>query len=757
MKIVVPTLLVALSLQCAFAQTEVKIWTQVVGKNDDDPALGVATDPSGNAILCGGTHSILGPALNGRYDIFVTKFDSSGNQQWLQQRGTSEREFAEAVATDSSGNIYVTGYTGTNLDGQAYAGGFDIYLMKFDPNGNWLWTRQDGTSQDDDAHGVAVDSAGNIYITGYVRGNFHGVTRVALADIFISKYDPSGNRLWSDLVGSADVDEGFGISCDAANNVYVGGYVQAGVGTNMLQGVADNILVKWDSAGNRQWVKEWGTANNQTIYALKVDPSGNSYAAGYTTGSMYGPKNGGRDIILAKFDTDGNPVWGIQRGTTENDQAQAVTLDAAGNIYLAGKTSGSLDGNPYVAAEDVFVSKYNSSGTEIWTKELGGDGNDEGTGVAVDTNGGIFVGGWWTSTTFEGYANQGISDAFLMKYAPSNAPPPAPTANPATDVTTSGFTANWQNSSWAAGYRLDVSSNSSFSTYLSGYQNLDVSNVLQRTLSGLAPAKPFYYRVRAYNSNGISANSITISLATVAAGCSPAFVYNANFEGPTNAPGISTNWIGYQRPPLPSTVWSIQTAGPPPGGNLQYQQIANTSSAGGGGVRQDILGCAIGATYVISGWMRGNSALATCRVKVSPTASTDWNTAIDLNPPQFVSTNNWVPFSGTVVATSTNMTLWLDGTTGGSGQNKAECFDVITITCLGPVTPLYFLSEIALPQNQVSLVLTGAAGAAVTIQRSSDLSTWQSWTSLLNGSGTVQLTDTVAPGVLRRFYRATAP
>jgi hypothetical protein len=116
-----------------------------------------------------------------------------------------------------------------------------------------------------------------------------------------------------------------------------------------------------------------------------------------------------------------------------------------------------------------------------------------------------------------------------------------------------------------------------------------------------------------------------------------------------------------------------------------------------------------------------------------------------------------VPFSGTVVATSTNMTLWLDGTTGGSGQNKAECFDVITITCLGPVTPLYFLSEIALPQNQVSLVLTGAAGAAVTIQRSSDLSTWQSWTSLLNGSGTVQLTDTVAPGVLRRFYRATAP
>ncbi len=126
----------------------------------------------------------------------------------------------------------------------------------------------------------------------------------------------------------------------------------------------------------------------------------------------------------------------------------------------------------------------------------------------------------------------------------------------------------------------------------------------------------------------------------------------------------------------------IQTVNPPSGGGLQYQQIANTTSTGGGGVRQNITGCVIGATYTISGWMRGNSGLySTCRVKVSPTASTDWATAIDLNPPQAYTGDTWTRFSGTVVATGTSMTLWLDGQTSGTAENKAECFDSITVSC----------------------------------------------------------------------------
>jgi hypothetical protein len=169
----------------------------------------------------------------------------------------------------------------------------------------------------------------------------------------------------------------------------------------------------------------------------------------------------------------------------------------------------------------------------------------------------------------------------------------------------------------------------------------------------------------------------------VAVGCPAGVLVNADFEGGTNANGVATGWTGYQRAPNPGTVWSIQTASPPAGG-VQYQQILNTSSTGGAGVRQDITGCVIGATYTVSGWMRGNSGLySTCTVKCSPSASTDWSMAFDLNPPQSHLGDSWIPFAGTVVATGTTMTLWLDGQTSGSSQNKAECFDSVTVTCAG--------------------------------------------------------------------------
>ena len=183
--------------------------------------------------------------------------------------------------------------------------------------------------------------------------------------------------------------------------------------------------------------------------------------------------------------------------------------------------------------------------------------------------------------------------------------------------------------------------------------------------------------------------SITSSNATLmlVASCEPMSLVNASFEG-GNTGGVGTGWVGYQRAPNPTTVWSIQTASPPSGGGSQYQQIANTSSSGGGGVRQHLTGCTIGATYAISGWMRGNSDNATCRVKVSPTASTDWSTAIDLNPPQSCTGSTWTPFNGTVVATGSSMTIWLDGQTGSTGLNKAACFDAVSVTCLSlPTLP----------------------------------------------------------------------
>ncbi len=257
-----------------------------------------------------------------------------------------------------------------------------------------------------------------------------------------------------------------------------------------------------------------------------------------------------------------------------------------------------------------------------------------------------------------------------------------------------------------------------------------------------------------------SLGSVTSAPAALVLGgsCSSPTLLNASFEGPTNSSGVSTNWVGYQRAPNPATVWTAQTSAPPSGAGVQYQQIANTSGTGGGGVRQDITGCVVGATYQISGWMRGNSvAYSTCTVKVSPSASSNWSTAIDLNPPQTFTGNYWTNFSGTVVATGTSMTLWLDGQTGGTGQNKAECFDGVTVTCLAAPPPLQFMPSVLLSEGQVRLLLSGEPNKGITVYQSSNLVAWSVLTHLVNTQGVVEVVAPSATDGKPRFYRATSP
>jgi hypothetical protein len=171
---------------------------------------------------------------------------------------------------------------------------------------------------------------------------------------------------------------------------------------------------------------------------------------------------------------------------------------------------------------------------------------------------------------------------------------------------------------------------------------------------------------------------------TVIGVCVPGTLANAGFEA-GNVSGVADGWTAYEVNSPTMKVWSIQTASPPEG--LQYQQIQayDDTHAASAGVRQNITGCVVGATYTISGWYRSNSDNGRARVRVSPSASTDWNTAQDLNPvADYGSGTTWAAFSGTVVATATSMTIWLDGRTIAGTSAKVGCFDSIIVTCLTP-------------------------------------------------------------------------
>jgi len=172
-----------------------KQWTKQLGTSSYDSGNDVTTDSSGNIYVTGGTVGGLDGNTNyGKGDIFLVKFNSSGTKQWTQQLGTSSMDFGSGVTTDSSGNIYVTGNTQGDLDGNTSSGESDIVLIKYNSSGTKQWTKQMGTSANDWGRSVTTDSSGNIFVTGITKGGLDGNTNSGSTDIFLVKYSSSETK-----------------------------------------------------------------------------------------------------------------------------------------------------------------------------------------------------------------------------------------------------------------------------------------------------------------------------------------------------------------------------------------------------------------------------------------------------------------------------------------------------------------------------------------------------------------------------------
>jgi len=156
------------------------------------------------------------------------------------------------VSTDSSGNIYVTGYTYGGLDGNTNSGEWDIFLVKYNSSGTKQWTKQLGTSSSDSGNGVTTDSSGNIYVTGYTRGGLDGNTNSGSYDIFLVKYNSSGTKQWTKQLGTSSGDYGNDVTTDSSDNVYVTGSTGGGLDGNTSSGNQDIFLVKYNSSGTKQ-------------------------------------------------------------------------------------------------------------------------------------------------------------------------------------------------------------------------------------------------------------------------------------------------------------------------------------------------------------------------------------------------------------------------------------------------------------------------------------------------------------------------
>jgi len=304
----------------------------------------------------------------------------------------SGEDYANGAAIDSNGDLYVVGSIETST-------GSDIWIRKYNSAGTKLWTRTvDGpASGGDEAHGAAVDGAGNLYVAGAIE------TSTASDNIWIRKYSSTGTKLWTRTVdGPAnDFDEAIDAAVDGAGNLYV-------VGRLTVTGESNNIWIrKYSTTGNKLWTRTVDGPANSFDHAngATVDNDGNLFVVGHINTSSEDT-----NIWVRKYSSSGNKLWtrivnGMDNGS---DRAYGAAVDADGNLFVVGYTT--------VTNEDtnIWIRKYSSSGNKLWTRTDNGsaDDTDIARDVAVDTNGAAYVVGYKRLT--------GDSTVvWIRKYSPS--------------------------------------------------------------------------------------------------------------------------------------------------------------------------------------------------------------------------------------------------------------------------------------------------------------------------------------------------
>jgi hypothetical protein len=386
-------------------------------------ATGVATDAAGNLYVVGQTNgSLEGAPFKGTQDFFLLKYDVSGNLLWVREAGAAGKPtIAYSVAVSASGAVYVAGNTQGGIDVPTTAGMDDFFLARFTSDGHREWVRQMGGGGGyAEARGVVADDAGNAYITGVTNVGLNGNTQRAGMELFIGKYDPSGNISWLHQVGggaaaSGSTTRGMAIALDPTGGVHVVGDTDAGTIGGALTGSIDLLILKYTSSGSRVRTRLLGAASEQTEgYGIAADVDGGVYVTGTQTGTT------STDVILSRYDAAGTFKWTRKVGVPGGNSAgKSVSISPAGLIHVAGDTFGAgLNGGTQSGILDAFIMQYDSSGTHRWTHQFGsGTGNTTlGMGVATDSKNGVFVVGSTTARVPNGPPMTGAEDLFVAKY-----------------------------------------------------------------------------------------------------------------------------------------------------------------------------------------------------------------------------------------------------------------------------------------------------------------------------------------------------
>jgi hypothetical protein len=400
-------------------------------------------------------------------NAFITKYNSNGSYGWTRivNSPVGESSVAQGAVTDSSGNVFATGYfSGTvdfddagGTDNKVSNGGTDIFITKYNSNGSYGWTRTFGGLGNEGGEGISIDSDGNVFATGYFSGTVDfddaGGTDNQTGTFFITKYNSDGSYGWTRAFGSST---GYDIYIDDNDNIFTTGSFTGTVDFDYTGGTDNKtpsssqstFITKHNSDGSYGWTRTFGNSSTSISNGISTDSSGNVFATGYFSGTVdfddaggtdNKVSNGGTDIFITKYNSDGSYGWTRTFGSSNNDSGEDISIDSDGNAFATGyfqstvdfDDAGGTENKTSKGANDIFIVAYFNNGSYGWTRAFGSseaiNTNEAGTGIIVDSEDNIFVSGYKNSTVdFDDPGKSGSTsqvgsvDGFITKYTGEN-------------------------------------------------------------------------------------------------------------------------------------------------------------------------------------------------------------------------------------------------------------------------------------------------------------------------------------------------
>jgi hypothetical protein len=445
------------------------------GSSSNDSGQSVAVDVEGNIFVTGnfqgtvdfdpgaGVYNLTSAGGN---DVYVAKYSASGALCWARSMGSVYDDQGCGIAVAPGGDVCITGFfqnsvdfdPGPNACNLTSAGDNDVFVLKLDSMGNFVWADRMGGTSIDYGYGIAVASDNSIYTTGCFYGTadfdpgsgINNLISTGGADIFVSKLDAAGNFVWAYQMGGTGNDNGKGIAVPSEGYVYTTGFFQGtvdfdpGLGTYNLVSAGNNdiFVSKLNSAGNFVWADRIGGTSNEYSTGIAVATDGCVYTTGYFNGTVdFDPGTGtynlvsagSNDIFVSKLNSTGNFVWADRIGGTSNEYSTGIAVSSDSCVYITGNFYGSTDFDPgpsvfnltSIGYRDIFVSKLDSAGHFMWANRVGGISvsNDYSYSIALAADGSIYTTGYFQNTTdFDPGAgtfnltSAGGGDLFLFKF-----------------------------------------------------------------------------------------------------------------------------------------------------------------------------------------------------------------------------------------------------------------------------------------------------------------------------------------------------